>query len=399
MTSLLILADDITGALDTAVQMTRQDISTVVFTSPDAQWKSCGKTCVVISTQTRHLPPDQAADIVMRLAQTARQARIPFIYKKTDSALRGNIGAELQALLDVFEGQNVCFAPAFPDMGRITKDGIHYIDGIPVAQSVFASDPFTPVLHSRVIDQLRTSGLKTSSVRVFDAGCNEDFFNIPLAEFGAEPLLLAGCAGFARVLPGLIKRPRNLLALLGSLNPITIKQAEYAARHGFVHINIDDAYLFSNSDDVISELMDKLIRDVEAHSGHDIVLMPRVKTDNPSDINASQREMVADRLGILAAGLAARDQHTLLLCGGDVLLASLKRMGVNELTPRKELMPGVVLAKTSVIGNSVARNSSDRNSMNGNNTEGTSIITKSGGFGSESLLCDLAALLSDKAVS
>lgn len=78
--------------------------------------------------------------------------KVPYIYKKTDSALRGNIGAELGALLRASGEQALPFLPAYPQIGRCTREGVHYIDGQPVAQSVFGIDPFEPVRHSRVAD-------------------------------------------------------------------------------------------------------------------------------------------------------------------------------------------------------------------------------------------------------
>ena len=57
------------------------------------------------------------------------------IYKKTDSLLRGNIGAELRALCDAAGSGPLVFAPAYPTGGRTTIDGIHRLEGIPVADA------------------------------------------------------------------------------------------------------------------------------------------------------------------------------------------------------------------------------------------------------------------------
>lgn len=89
------------------------------------------------------------------LPKTAEAAGIPYIYKKTDSALRGNIGCELNAVMDASGEACLIFAPAFPQMGRVTRRGIHYIDGVPVADSVFGKDPFEPVTESSVREIVR----------------------------------------------------------------------------------------------------------------------------------------------------------------------------------------------------------------------------------------------------
>mgnify|MGYP000093217377 CR=1 FL=1 len=65
------------------------------------------------------------------------------IYKKTDSALRGNIGAELSALLKTSGERQLPFLPAFPQIDRVTRDGVHYISGVPVTESPFGIDPLS----------------------------------------------------------------------------------------------------------------------------------------------------------------------------------------------------------------------------------------------------------------
>ncbi|RAZ93762.1 four-carbon acid sugar kinase family protein, partial [Klebsiella oxytoca] len=79
--------------------------------------------------------------VVYETAKRAWGLGIPYMYKKTDSALRGNVGSELTAVLDATGSRSLHFFPAFPRMHRTTEDGIHYINGIPVHESVFGRDP------------------------------------------------------------------------------------------------------------------------------------------------------------------------------------------------------------------------------------------------------------------
>ena len=53
-------------------------------------------------------------------------------------------------MLDASEESFLAFLPAFPEMHRIVKNGVSYIDGIPITESVFGQDPFEPVTCSRV---------------------------------------------------------------------------------------------------------------------------------------------------------------------------------------------------------------------------------------------------------
>ena len=98
MLRLLMIADDFTGALDTGVQLAAHGIPTQVVVG-QADLSACSSTVLVVDTETRHLPAAKAAKAVEELTRSAVENGVGCIYKKTDSALRGNIGAELAALL------------------------------------------------------------------------------------------------------------------------------------------------------------------------------------------------------------------------------------------------------------------------------------------------------------
>lgn len=135
MLLLLIIADDFTGALDTGVQFAAYGAATRVMVKDQVDFASCDAQVLVVDTETRHLPPEKAYQIVEELTRAACRAGIRYIYKKTDSALRGNIGAELAAVLQASNNRQLPFLPAFPQNGRTTRDGIHYVDGVPVTES------------------------------------------------------------------------------------------------------------------------------------------------------------------------------------------------------------------------------------------------------------------------
>ena len=151
-TKLLVVADDLTGGLDTGAQFAGRGVGVRVVMEADvpAALRDGESEVLVAVAETRHLPSSQAHDLVFRLVGAAVQAGVPHIYKKTDSALRGNIGAELSAALAASGAKALPFLPAFPRMDRITVGGRHYIGGVPVSESAFARDPFNPVRESDV---------------------------------------------------------------------------------------------------------------------------------------------------------------------------------------------------------------------------------------------------------
>jgi len=162
-----VIADDLTGAMDTGVAFAQCGLRTAVCTGcdiPDDIWKTENETKVPFSPDvlcvnagSRHLPPAQAYEIVFRLAKSASRQNIPCIYKKTDSALRGNVGAELAAMKDALGMEVLPFVPAYPALGRTVKGGVLYIDSIPAALTTLGRDPFNPLPSSSVIEILKAT--------------------------------------------------------------------------------------------------------------------------------------------------------------------------------------------------------------------------------------------------
>src|SRR5687767_3306000 len=101
MVKLLVIADDLTGANDAGAQFAGQGISTLVAMVAEFafDYRSCDSTVLIISSESRHLNPAEAAARVESLTRRGRELGVSHFYKKTDSTLRGNIGAELEALL------------------------------------------------------------------------------------------------------------------------------------------------------------------------------------------------------------------------------------------------------------------------------------------------------------
>ena len=116
MTTLLILADDLTGALDTGVQIAQLQVNTQVrlYADPDTLRSAEEAEVLVIDTESRHLPPERAAELVSGLVREAAAQGVPYLYKKTDSVLRGNVGAELMAAAQAAGARPLPFVPAGP---------------------------------------------------------------------------------------------------------------------------------------------------------------------------------------------------------------------------------------------------------------------------------------------
>nr|WP_238528202.1 four-carbon acid sugar kinase family protein [Acetonema longum] len=410
-----MIADDFTGALDTGAQFAAHGVRTRVVVGPDVDFAAAQAEVLVVDTETRHLPARQAYDIVAQLTVQAEQAGVPYIYKKTDSALRGNIGAELTALLRASGRWQLPFLPAFPQMGRVTVGGIHLVDGVPVTESPFGADPFEPVRHSVVTELITeqscvpahsfpalTSGdpvPEAEGILVFDADSPADLLSTGRQLVNNGGLhIMAGCAGFGTVLPELLgiaaDAPRQppelhprLLVVCGSVNPITMSQLRVAEKAGFTRIHLTPEQKLE-ADHWQSPRGQWEFQDIHRRLGENslcIIDANDVGDNALTESYASARGIQAEgvRLGVVrsigylvSALFTSFALGTLLITGGDTLLQCMECVGVKELEPVCELEKGVVLSR--FIYKDCSRY----------------VISKSGGFGQETLLIDLARKIS-----
>lgn len=412
---LLIIADDFTGALDTGVQFAARGIKTRVVVGADAALTHQNADVLVVDTETRHLPAAQAYAAVEGLVQRAKYAGFAYLYKKTDSALRGNVGAELAALLSASSSRQLAFLPAFPQMNRVTKNGVQYIDGVPVTESPFGVDPFEPVRHAAVTDLLaEQTDLPAASfpalaadgsvpaedgILVFDAATVDELRSTGRALLNNGGLrVLAGCAGFGAVLPELLGLgsadvtcpaldPR-LLVICGSVNAITLAQLDKAEQAGFTRLRLTPHQklmpdYWRSADGRMT--LDHIEETLAAHP-YNIIETNDEGGNEPTATAADalgltreeMRVRIASGVGQLVGALFASPAvGTLLLTGGDTLLQCMNSVGVHELEPICEMERGVVLARFGCGGTT------------------RYVITKSGGFGQADLLTALAKRIAD----
>ncbi len=154
MNKSLIIADDLTGGADAGAQFAKRSMKTLLvpyrgegsvplFAHP-------AQDVLVINTITRGLPPAEAFDILSGLLKSFDPKRFPILYKKIDSTLRGNIGAEIDAIL-AETALPLCFmAPSYPEQGRVLVGGIMMVREKPLALTEAARDAASPVQESHV---------------------------------------------------------------------------------------------------------------------------------------------------------------------------------------------------------------------------------------------------------
>ncbi|WP_238528254.1 four-carbon acid sugar kinase family protein [Acetonema longum] len=167
--SIVIIADDLTGANDTGVQFARQGIPTEVLLDGGVLSSQQEAAVIVIDTNSRAIPAEEAYRKVREAAEQARRAGFQHYYKKLDSTLRGNVGKELRAVLDMGIHDFAFVMPAFPKTGRTTIGGQHLLQGIPLSATEIARDPKCPVRETCLPQLLQQqSGLSVGHIGVHE---------------------------------------------------------------------------------------------------------------------------------------------------------------------------------------------------------------------------------------
>ncbi|WP_320195451.1 four-carbon acid sugar kinase family protein [Agrobacterium rosae] len=328
---LLIVADDLTGALDTAAPFAAAGMKvTVVANQAFVAGAIAGDADVItVTTRSREIPADEAANRVASI-KAAMKPGIR-LFKKVDSRMKGNLAAELAAL--AFERAIVL--PGIPEFGRIVSNGM--IDGFGVDTPISIAQRLGALAkRCRFPDTLTPDDMRDAAATIED---NE---------------LMVGALSLAKAIAGesqpspLTYPSKRMVMAIGSRDPITLAQVAglKAAHPDLLHISAPNG----------------VVAAAEERGAHTITLIQAT----PSETEASPLQVA----GALAASVAKFSQpgDTILLSGGATAEAYFDQRGIHMLGLAGEALPGLPVAEF----------------------DGTFYITKSGGFGTEDTLLRLA---------
>ena len=198
---MVVIADDITGAAEIAgIAHAHGQQAHLVCASPAAvepcpavspvYCDSVAVTTTVIATDTRSMSELDAAAETRRIASAISHHTSP-LFKKTDSALRGHVVAELTALMDVTGYQRAVYLPANPSKGRIIRKGIYYINEIPIHETAFNYDPEFPARTSSLRERFPDAEAK--GIIMPDAESEDDIRRI-IRQYDDGKTIFAGAA-------------------------------------------------------------------------------------------------------------------------------------------------------------------------------------------------------------
>jgi uncharacterized protein YgbK (DUF1537 family) len=421
-----VIADDLTGANDTGVQFAKQGLKTIVLMDVNSSPGRFEEDVVVVDSQSRALTPDDAYRNVARAARLFKDRQFHVVFKKIDSTMRGNIGREIDAIMDTLGIELAIVAPAFPKTGRITVGGYHFLQGAPLEATEIARDPKCPITESHIPTLLSKQthrkighlgiksiiagpeGLLEAMERMIAADervivCDvwqDDHLKMHAAAAMrlGRPVLWVGSAGLAEYLPqalGLVAAPqgkgpeeddpagsRTVVVLAGSVSNITREQVRTLNRRPGVELIEVDSRALLGQDTASAEILrcrDAVLsaagagKDVVISSGYSRESVDRTRTEASAMGFSSRRtaEVIASALGILCREIAMTMKlKGLVLTGGDTALSSCSLLSATGISVVEEVAPGIPMGL-----------------LKGGMCDGLRVVTKAGAFGAEDALC------------
>ena len=362
MSRLRLLADDLTGALDTAAQFAGA-CGPVTVRFRDGDWHAPA-SCLAFDTETREADESRVSGDMWRLARFFAESSVAF--RKLDSQLRGHPALELERAFTLGGFASGVIAPAFPAQGRVTRGGVQQVRALDGTWQ-----PVRPEF-SRELAELglevklagRADAIRGAGLFLCDAETDADLAAIVAAGRAlAPPVLWCGSAGLARALAGAAPPVEPVpgepfLAIVGSGHPVTRAQLD----------RVEDTHpeLWIAVREGGAEVEE--VRGCVAARGAALVtfLLP----DYMFEAEASRR------LAAILAELAPRLDRPegLFVSGGETLRGLADAVGADAFEVTGEIAPGLPAAR-----------------VRGGRWDGVELVSKSGGFGGPDLLARLLA--------
>lgn len=146
-----IIADDLTGANGTGVKLTKLGFHVSTMVNYNNMPSDIQTNAVIIDTDSRYSSELIASNRVMKVVENLKKWHADIIGKRIDSTIRGNIGVELDTLLECLDDKSiVILTPSYPESHRIMSGGYLLVKGQPVQLSDVSMDPIKPVVNSYV---------------------------------------------------------------------------------------------------------------------------------------------------------------------------------------------------------------------------------------------------------
>lgn len=409
-----IIADDLTGANATAALLSTRGFTTM--TCLDNHDKQQERFDVVsFSTDSRSVSYAEAYQRVAECVARINPDRT-LISKRIDSTLRGNLGAEVDAVIDSFPHLMAIVVPVYPTSGRICVGGSLLVDGIPLQNTAMRNDPKNPMLESSVPELFRQQTNKSVGyiclrdvlsgentlvkklqelyhrnirIVIIDATTADDISQIAQAIqkakipcFCVDPGVFTAQLAWLRFSSGR-RRTNKVLLAIGSVSDLTqrqIKKLRYEREVYIETLSAENLIDFSLQPQSATQLVAKLLDKTRTY---DVIGIDSVET--PEHI--CKLETLAKKYGVdshdascmINRGIAEVVAQVLIKekspisglygSGGDVMVSITKRLKGSGVVLKDEVEPLTVYGK-----------------LVGGLSDGLPLITKGGFVGNDDTL-------------
>ena len=423
----IIIADDLTGANDTALQFFKKGCSARIVIDYNQDFHNDENVDVwSISTESRNTDKETALNNIIEVSKKLKEnLSVENFYKKIDSTLRGNTGVEIVAMLEVTGCDLAIVAPAYIEEKRTTIGGYQLLNGEAIERTQVALDPKAPIyesyipdilakdLNSQIKELIGTIGLNVitkgagpialkinelaqqgKKIIVADAMSNVDLEQIALAIDKSQfNILPCGSAGLANAMNKIKeeaeKKSFNLpnlpkFIVSGSATQLTLKQIaqlkEEKKEIFFIDLEIKDI-IHGLNEETINNIIENLKKgvDVAIHSSYiNKEILDENDLNQLIDAGIAKAEFsskITDFLAQLVEIIEKKCEFILIIIGGETSFKCASKINSIYLNVLDAILPAVPLCK-------------DKNNKY--------IVTKSGNFGTIDTLVKIVDYFNEK---
>lgn len=377
------VADDFTGASDAASFIAESGMKTMLFNGVPKDAADYGIDSAVIALKTRTDRKEKAVSDSMKAAEWLLDKEAEHIYSKYcstfDSTPEGNIGPIMDAILEKCKVKSSILCPALPVNGRTVKEGILYVNGVPLAESPMKDHPLTPMRESHV-GKLMESQSKYPCIMInrellyqpeadimayidSESRGEDRYYLVPDFYMEEDAKRIAELFGSMKVQSGgsgiLTELCRSYMAgvsnqeqlasgtegrgivLAGSCSKATRNQIETFQSAGCYSYKIDPLKLAAGT-----ETPDSIWQEVQTHGGKKEVLI--YSSDTPEhvlEIQKTGRKEIADLIeetfSVLAVMALKEGFKKIIVAGGETSGAVTQALGYDAFYIGESIAPGV----------------------------------------------------------
>ena len=384
MQKYIVIADDLTGSNATCSLFKKIGLraASILKLQGDINYDV---DVISYSTASRGLDKEEAYKKVSEAIKILKNKDVLVYNKRIDSTLRGNIGTEINAMLDNLEDDRIAVViPSYPDSGRIVVNKTMLVNGVLLENSDAGKDPKTPIKTS-CVESLIQKGIKYSStyftlsdieqpieeivkkiqeaikksrVLIFDAVNNEDIIKISKAIIHSDIDIVTVDPGpftlyYSKELQKKNHLEKKILMVIGSVTATTKKQIEYILQEEdifLVKMKVED---FFEKETCLKEIERVIAYIKKGIASYDLFLVTtspigdEKKTDLPKlaeNLNTTVEEIskiIANTLTETVVKILKETEkfEGVYSSGGDITIALLEKLKAIGVEIREEVIP------------------------------------------------------------